>query len=68
MMDDQSYELVQKHIPSTRVPFDKERYNFYMVIETHHSGSQEESDEKLMSFIESSSKNIEASSQIYAVG
>lgn len=61
MMDNQSYELVQKHIPSNRVPFEKDRYNFYMVVETHHNGPQEESDEKLMSFIESSHKNIEVS-------
>jgi len=57
-MDDQSYELVQKHIPNTRTPFEKHRHNFYMLIETHHNGSQEESDEKLMNFIESRHANI----------
>lgn len=58
-MDDQSYELVQRHIPNNRMPFEKERYPIYMVIEIHHSGKQEEADEKLLNFLESRSKNIE---------
>eukprot|EP00829_Urostomides_striatus_P011199 TRINITY_DN2742_c0_g1_i2.p2 TRINITY_DN2742_c0_g1~~TRINITY_DN2742_c0_g1_i2.p2 ORF type:complete len:397 (+),score=83.97 TRINITY_DN2742_c0_g1_i2:64-1254(+) len=58
MMDDQSYELIQRHIKSTRVPIERERYPFYMVIETHHNGPQAESDEKLMSFIETMHEHI----------
>ena len=59
MLDNESYEMVHKNVPALKVPFEKERYNMYMIIETHSNGSQQESDEKLMSFIGSMSNCIE---------
>lgn len=51
MMDNNCYELVLKNIRQSRTPYEQQRFPFYVVIETHHNGSQEETNDKIISFV-----------------
>eukprot|EP00826_Nyctotherus_ovalis_P065854 TRINITY_DN9696_c0_g1_i13.p1 TRINITY_DN9696_c0_g1~~TRINITY_DN9696_c0_g1_i13.p1 ORF type:complete len:259 (-),score=72.40 TRINITY_DN9696_c0_g1_i13:215-991(-) len=51
LMDDQSKELVRKHIPGNRDALNMEKSDFYVIIEIHHDGTQKEADDSLMAFM-----------------
>lgn len=50
-MDNQSKDLVKKHIPGNRNALNMEVSDFYVIIEIHHDGTQKESDDALMAFM-----------------
>jgi len=60
MMDNDCYELVLKNDSQVREPF-KERYPYYMVIETHHNGPQEEANNIILNFIEELGDEVKVS-------
>lgn len=57
MMDSDCYELVLKNVPQVRTPFE-ERYPYYMVMETHYNGSQEDANNAVLAFIDQLSDGV----------
>lgn len=57
-MDNQSKELVKKHIPSNRDVLNMEVSDFYVIIEIHHDGTQKEADDSLMAFMNTIEEHV----------
>ena len=58
LMDNQSRELVKKHIPSNRGMLNMEKSDFYLIIEIHHDGTQREADDSLMAFVSTIEQHV----------
>ncbi len=57
-MDATCGDLVTQHVLGPKFPLPKPR-PFYMLIETHHNGKQEEADDHLATFLETWVRNPE---------